>query len=165
MGLITPDYGLLFWMLLSFSILLFILKKYAWKPILQSIKSREELIAKSLRDAEYARNEMAKLEERNIGLLAKAQEDRDLIMAQARKQKDKIIEEAQVIAQAEAKKILDQARVEINRERESAQNEIKTYASQIVLQAAERLLRKELKDKVNYENQINLIIQELSSQN
>jgi F-type H+-transporting ATPase subunit b len=165
MGLITPDYGLLFWMLLSFSILLFILKKYAWKPILQSIKSREELIAKSLRDAEYARNEVAKLEDRNISLLAKAQEDRDLVMAQARKQKDKIIEEAQVIAQAEAKKILDQAKVEITRERESAQNEIKAYASQIVLQAAERLLRKELKDKVNYENQINLIIQELSSQN
>jgi F-type H+-transporting ATPase subunit b len=165
MGLITPDYGLLFWMLVSFGTLLFILKKYAWKPILQSIKSREELIAKSLRDAEYARNEVAKLEGRNVELLSKAQEERDIILSHARKQKDKIIEEAQVIAQAEAKKLIDQARVTISREKESAQNEVKIYASQIVLQAAERLLRKELKGKENYEEQINSIIQELSSQN
>ncbi|MDD2196392.1 MAG: F0F1 ATP synthase subunit B [Bacteroidales bacterium] len=165
MGLITPDYGLLFWMALSFGILLFILKKFAWKTILKSIKDREEFITKSLRDADTARNELANLENRNIELLAKANAERSDIISQANKARDKILQQAQLTAQDEAKKVLDQAREVIKREKESAQLEIKAYASQIVMLAAERILRKELKDKVVYEEQIDSIIQELSSQN
>ena len=165
MGLITPDYGLLFWMALSFGILLFILKKFAWKTILKSIKDREEFITKSLRDADTARNELANLENRNIELLAKANAERSDIISQANKARDKILQQAQLTAQDEAKKVLDQAREVIKREKESAQLEIKAYASQIVMLAAERILRKELKDKAVYEEQIDSIIQELSSQN
>lgn len=165
MGLITPDYGLLFWMALSFGILLFILKKFAWETILKSIKDREEFITKSLRDADTARNELANLENRNIELLAKANAERSDIISQANKARDKILQQAQLTAQDEAKKVLDQAREVIKREKESAQLEIKAYASQIVMLAAERILRKELKDKVVYEEQIDSIIQELSSQN
>ncbi|HCX99032.1 MAG TPA: ATP synthase F0 subunit B [Bacteroidales bacterium] len=165
MGLITPDYGLIFWMALSFGILLFILKKFAWNTILKSIKDREELITKSLRDADTARNELANLENRNIELLVKANAEKAEIITQANKARDKILQQAQLAAQDEAKKVLDQAREVIKREKESAQLEIKAYASQIVMLAAERILRKELKDKVVYEEQIDSIIQELSSQN
>lgn len=165
MGIITPDYGLLFWMLLSFSILLFILKKFAWKPILQSIKSREELIAKSLRDAEYARNEVAKLEERNAELLAKANAERDAVLAQANLAKDKILADAQLRAQAQTQKTIDQANETIKREREVAQLEVRAYATQIIIQATERILRKELKDVDSSEAQINSIIKELTSKN
>jgi F-type H+-transporting ATPase subunit b len=165
MGIITPDYGLLFWMLLSFSILLFILKKFAWKPILQSIKSREELIAKSLRDAEYARNEVAKLEERNAELLAKANAERDAVLAQANLAKDKILADAQLRAQAQTQKTIEQANETIRREREVAQLEVRAYATQIIIQATERILRKELKDVDSSEAQINSIIKDLTSKN
>ncbi len=165
MGLITPDYGLIFWMALSFGILLFILRKFAWKTIIHSIKDREELIAKSLRDAELARNELANLENRNAELLAKAHAEKTVIIAQANKTKEKIVKDAQQVAQNEATKILDQNREAIKREKEKAQLEIKAYASQIIMQATERILRKELEDKVAYEDQINSIIQEISSQN
>lgn len=165
MGLITPDYGLIFWMAISFGVLLFILKKFAWKTILKSIKDREEFITKSLRDADFARNELAKLEDRNTELLAKANAEKGEIIAQANRAKEKILQQAQIAAQEEAKNILNQAREVLKREKESAQLEIKAYASQIVMLAAERILRKELKDKVVYEEQIDAIIQELSSQN
>lgn len=165
MGLLTPDYGLIFWMALSFGILLFILKKFAWKTILKSIKDREEFITKSLRDADFARNELAQLEDRNTELLAKVSAEKAEIIAQANKAKEKILQQAQLAAQNEAKNVLDQAREVIKHEKESAQLEIKAYATQIVMLAAERILRKELKDKVVYEEQIDSIIKELSSQN
>jgi F-type H+-transporting ATPase subunit b len=165
MGLITPDYGLIFWMLVSFSVLLFILKKFAWKPILQGIKSREEYIAKALRDAEYARNEIAKLEERSNEMRAQAQAEKDEILAQARQTKDRIIEEANAKAQLETQKMLLNAEENIRRQSEAAQIELKTNTSKIILQATERILRKELENKSNYEEQVNSIIQELSSQN
>lgn len=165
MGLITPDYGLLFWMLLSFSILMYILKKFAWKPIIQSIKNREDLIAKSLRDAEYARKEVAQIEERQAKVIAKAQAERDEILAQARKTKEKIIEEATAKAQMDSQRVIEQARETIKREKEAAQLEIKTYASKIVIQTTERILRSELKDKQKQDEQINSIIREISEQN
>ncbi|PKP36147.1 MAG: ATP synthase F0 subunit B [Bacteroidetes bacterium HGW-Bacteroidetes-15] len=165
MGIITPDYGLLFWMLLSFSILLFILKKFAWKPILHGIKAREELIAKSLRDAEYARNEVAKLEERNAELLAKAHAQRDAVLAQAKIEKDKILEDAQQKAKVQTHKTIEQANETIRREKEAAQLELRAYATQIIIQATERILRKELKETKESEEQINSIIRELTSKN
>jgi F-type H+-transporting ATPase subunit b len=165
MGIITPDYGLLFWMLVSFSILLFILKKFAWKPILQSIKSREELISKSLRDAEYARNEVAKLEERNAELLAKVHAERDAVLTQANIAKDKILAEAQLKAKTQTQKTIEQANETIRREKEVAQLEVRAYATQIVIQASERILRKELTDAKSSEAQINSIIKELTSKN
>ncbi len=165
MGLITPDYGLLFWMLLSFSILLYILKKFAWKPILGGIKNREELVSRALHSAELARNEVAQLEERNAKLIEKVQLERDAIIQEARKQKERILEEATLKAQQEAQKYLEQAREAIKREKEIAQLELKAYASDLVVKATERILRKELEDKKNYETQINNIIEELTTKN
>ena len=165
MGLITPDYGLLFWMLLSFTILVVLLKKFAWKQILNSIKNREEEVASALREAEDARNEIAQLQERQAQITAKAQAERDSIMAQANKNKERILEEANAKALQESNKMIEQARETIRREKEAAQQEIKAYASSIVLQATERILRAELKDKKKQEEQINTIINEISSQN
>lgn len=165
MGLITPDYGLLFWMALSFTILFVLLRKFAWKTILDSIKNREESIDRSLHSAEMARRELAQVEERTAELLAKANVEKSEIVAQANKTKERIVREAQQTAQNEAKKIVEQARETIKREKESAQLEIKAYASQIVMVAAERILRKELENQDAFEEQIDSIIQELSSKN
>jgi F-type H+-transporting ATPase subunit b len=165
MGLITPDYGLLFWMLLSFGVLMFLLKKFAWKPILHGIKSREEMISKALHEAEMARTDISKLEERSAEIINKAQSDSEAILLDAKKTKERIIEEASLKAQQDAQKFLDQAREILKREKEVAQLEIKVYASKIILDATERILRRELKDKNKYEEQINLVIQELSAKN
>jgi F-type H+-transporting ATPase subunit b len=165
MGLITPDYGLLFWMLVSFGILMFLLKKFAWKPILHGIKSREEMISKALHDADMARYEISKLEERGAQIINKAQSEGEAIILDAKKARVRIIEEANLKAQQDAQKFLDQARDIIKREKDVAQLEIKAYASKIILDATERILRRELQDKNKYEEQINLVIQELSAKN
>jgi F-type H+-transporting ATPase subunit b len=165
MGLITPDFGLLFWMLVSFSILMFILKKYAWKPILHGIKNREEYIAKALREADFSKNELAKLEERKAEMLVKIQAERDAIIAQAKEKSQSIIDEATRKAMAESDRFLEKARITIKREKEAAQQELKAYTTKIVLTATERILRQELKNKDKYEDQIDSIIKELSSQN
>lgn len=165
MGIITPDYGLLFWMLVSFSIVLFILKKFAWKPILHGIKSREDLIAKSLRDAEYARNEVEKLEEKKVEILVKANAEKEAILNQAKAEKAKIIEEALQKAQSLSQKTIAQAQETIKRDKENAEFEIRSYATQIILQATEKILRRELEHKENAELQINEILKELTSQN
>ena len=165
MGLITPDYGLLFWMLLSFGILIFILRKFAWKAILDIIKSRENLIAKSLHEAEYARNEMANLEEKKAQVIAETQVERNAILAQAKKTGNNIILEATVKAEKETQSIIDRANQTIIREKEAAQLEVKDYASAIILQTTERILRSELKGKENFEQQVSAIINEISAQN
>ena len=89
MGLVTPDYGLLFWMLLSFSIVLYILKKFAWKPILQGLKSREESISRALKQAEDAKAEIAKIHELNLELAEKARIEREKDFQEAKIFRDK----------------------------------------------------------------------------
>ena len=165
MGLITPDYGLLFWMLLSFGILVFILKKFAWKAILDIIKSREDSVSKALHEAEYARSEMASLEEKQAQVIARTQAERHEILAQAKKTGDNIIQEATVKAEKEAQNIIVKTNNAILREKEAAQLEVKKYASAIILQTTERILRSELKGKENFEQQVSAIINEISAQN
>lgn len=165
MGLITPDYGLMFWMALSFTILFILLRKFAWKTIINSIKNREESISRALHSAEVARRELAQVEERTAELLAKANAEKSEIIAQANKSKNQIIHDAQQAAEREAAKLIAQAHEAIKREKESAQLEIKAYTSQIIMIAAERILRKEFENKDVYLEQIDSIIKELSSQN
>jgi len=105
MELVTPAIGLVFWMLVTFSLLLFILKKFAWKPILSSMKEREETIEKSLQEAANARAEMQKLNQQNESLLAEARAEREAILKDARDIKEKMIGDAKAIADDEAKKI------------------------------------------------------------
>jgi len=152
-------------MFISFGILLFILNKFAWKPILHGIKSREEQISRSLREAELARNETSKLQVQIDELAQAAQVEREQIMQEARKLKERMIEEAGLKAQEEAQKYMIQARDAIKRESEAAKAEMKAYTSKIVLQVAEIILRKELEDKGKHEEQINALINEMSSMN
>ena len=100
MDLLTPDLGLFIWNLLAFLIVFFILKKFAWKPILKSLKERETGIADSLATAEKVKAEMAQLKNENEALLAKAREERAQMLKEARETKDKIINEAKEQAKA-----------------------------------------------------------------
>ena len=165
MGIITPDYGLLFWMFVSFSILVFILKKYAWKPILNGIRNREEQISKSLREADLAREEIGQLHSHIDELSQKAKAERDAIMQEALMLKEKMIEEAGLKAKEETQKLLAEARETIKREKETAKLELQKYTSKIAIQIAENILRGELKNKAKHEEQIQALLNEISSKN
>lgn len=165
MGLITPDYGLVVWMLISFGLVLWVLKKFAWKPILEGLKSREETISKSLRQAEEARDEIKRLQAYNEELADKARAERELALKEAKSLRDKIVEEAKVQAQAEAQKIVDKSRQLIIQEKENAQKELAQIASKLALEITEKVLRKEFADKDKQIEYFKGLLAEISSKN
>lgn len=144
MKLVTPDIGLLFWMLVSFGIVLFLLRKFAWKPILASLKSREENISEALNTAKKAKEEMASLKADNEKLLQQARAERDAMLKEARDTKDAIIAESKSKAQAEANKILASARETINTEKNAAIADLKNQVATMSIDIAEKILRQEL---------------------
>ncbi len=158
MKLVTPDIGLLFWMLVSFSIVLFLLKKYAWKPIMKSLNEREQNITEALNTARKAKEEMAALKSDNERLLNEARGERDKMLKEARDTKDSIISEAKGKAQSEANKIMASARDAINNEKMAAINELKNQVAKMSIEIAEKILRQELsndeKQKALMENLI-----------
>lgn len=144
MDLLTPSIGLIFWMTISFIVLLIILGKYAWKPILKALENRENSIQKSLDEAKNAREAMAKLTSQNEQILKEARMEREAILKEAREIKDKIINDAKDVATAESNKIIQSAKETINAERISAINQIKSEVADLSVDIAKKVLQKEL---------------------
>ena len=144
MGLVTPGFGLIFWTTLSFLIVLFLLRKMAWGPILKSLKEREDSIEGALQSAEKAKEEMEKLQSSNEALLREARDERDLLLKEARATKDAIVGEAKLKAKEEADRIISEALTAIENEKMAAITELKAEVANISLDIAEKLLRKEL---------------------
>ncbi len=144
MELVKPAIGLVFWMLVSFGIILFILKKFAWKPILSALKSREESIQKALDDASSARLEMANFKNESERIINEAKIERDNIIKEARDVKDSIVSEAKTKAKEEAEKIMRNARETINNEKMAAVTELKNQVAVLSIQIAEKILKEEL---------------------
>jgi F-type H+-transporting ATPase subunit b len=144
MDLVNPKFGLIFWMLISFGIIFFILKKFAWKPILTMLKDREDFITNALNSAENAKKEMAALQSNNEKLLAEARGQRDIMLKEAREIKDQIIGEAKGAAQKEADKLMKSARENIQSEKNAAISEMKSQVASLSLQIAEKILKEEL---------------------
>jgi len=147
MQLVTPGIGLIFWMLVSFSLVLFVLGKYAWKPIMKGIHQREDTIEKALEAANEAKKEMLKLKAGNEQLLRDAKDERDALMRDARKVKEAILEEAREKANEEAARIMENARENIQFEKMAAINELKNQIASISIEIAEKLIGKELENK------------------
>lgn len=147
MELVTPSIGLVFWTLISFLILLVLLKKLAWKPVLGAIYERERSIEEALNKAELAREEMARLSNENEALLKQARAERDLILKQAKELKDQIVAEAKLTAQAEGAKLIEKANIEINNQKIAALDEVKNQVASLSLEIAEKVLRKQFDDK------------------
>jgi F-type H+-transporting ATPase subunit b len=154
MDLLTPSFGLLIWTLLAFLIVFFILKKFAWKPILSSLKERETGIADSLATAERVRAEMAQLKSENEALLAKAREERAQMLKEARDTKERIINEAKEQAKTEANKIIMDAHAAIQQQKMAALTDVKNQVGTLVIEVAEKVLRRELGNKTEQENYI-----------
>ena len=146
MELVQPALGLIFWMLVSFLIVLFILGKFAWKPILNALKERETSIEDALKSADKAREAMENLKSDNEKLLAEARAERERMLREARDTKDAIINEAKGKAAAEANRLLQMAREAINNEKMAAITELKNQVANLSIEIAEKILREQLKD-------------------
>lgn len=144
MELVTPSIGLIFWTTISFLILLFLLGKFAWKPVLKMIKDRETSIEEALKAAESARNEMKDMRKYNDNQLAEARKERDAILKEARELKENIITEAKEQAKTEAQKIMAAERESFVNEKNAAVAEIKTQVAALSLEIAEKILKTEL---------------------
>ncbi|MGZ5135189.1 MAG: F0F1 ATP synthase subunit B [Flavitalea sp.] len=161
MRLLTPEFGLIIWTLLAFIIVLVILKKFAWKPILNSLKERETTIADSLATAERVKAEMSQLKSENEALLAKAREERALLLKEARDTKDRIISEAKEQAKIEANKIVLDAQAAIQQQKMAALTDVKNQVGNLVIEVAEKVLRRELGNKSEQENYIKQLADEV----
>ncbi|MBL7962845.1 MAG: F0F1 ATP synthase subunit B [Flavobacteriales bacterium] len=146
LSLVEPSFGLIFWMTLSFLAVLFILAKFAWKPILNGLKEREASIADALNEARKAREEIAAMNARNEDLERAAREERELLLKEARDIRDREIAGAKEKAKAEAEAMLERARAEIRNEKSAAVADIKMLVGELSVEIAEKLLREKLTD-------------------
>ncbi len=162
MELVTPHLGLIFWMTISFGLVLFILKKFAWKPIMTMLKEREENIENALRAADKARDEMADLKFSNEQLLKEAKNERDLMLRDARKISENIINEARVKAGEEARRIVDMAKESIHFEKMAAITELKNQLAVMSIEIAEKILREELSNDTKQQAFVNKLIDEVN---
>ena len=147
MDLVTPEIGLIFWTTIVFTLLLVVLKKYAWKPILDSVDQRNKSIEDALKSADKAKEEMASLNVDNKRILAEAKKERDLLLKEAREIKENIISEAKKNATAEADKIIVSAKSQINNDKMKALIELKNHVASLSIEMTEKILKSELSDK------------------
>lgn len=144
-SLTTPAIGTLFWSVLIFSLFFLVLAKFAWKPILNAVKARDEMIRGSLESAERAKEEMLKLQSDNETILRKAREEREGILKEAREVRDRLITEAKGKATEEAEKLIEKARTGIESEKLKALSEIHEQVTTISVEIASKLLGEKLK--------------------
>lgn len=141
------SYGLFFWQLVILAILIVILAKFAWKPILNSLNEREEGIREAIASAEKARQEMASLQADNQRILQEARVERDTMLKEAREMREKMIADSKIDAQAQGLRMIEQAKAAIESEKNAAMAELKTQVSTLSLEIAEKLLKDELSNK------------------
>ncbi|XCI75003.1 MAG: F0F1 ATP synthase subunit B [Flavobacteriales bacterium] len=161
MNLVTPTVGLVVWQMVIFIILLVLLAKFAWKPIMQFIEQREENIRSSLEMAKQAREEVQLVQADRDLLLKKARLERDEILKEALQMKDKIQAKAQESAQAESDKMIKNAKIAIENERMTAVAVLKNQVAAISLSIAEKILKKELNHKDQQQQFLQGLVNEL----
>ncbi|TAL59720.1 MAG: F0F1 ATP synthase subunit B [Bacteroidetes bacterium] len=145
--LLSPSYGLIVWTLVAFLTVLFLLKKFAWGPILKSLEEREHSIQTALDESKKARQEMATLKSDNEKIIAEAKTQRDIILKEAREIKDKMIADAKSRASTEADRITTSARENIQNEKMAAITELKNQVAHLSIEIAEKILKQELSEK------------------
>ena len=159
------SFGLFFWQLLIFIFLLLLLKKFAWKPILDSVNERESFIKNAMLEAEKARNEMASIEESNQKVLKEARAEREALLKDARATGAEMIAQSKIDAQTEANKIIAQAQETIRNEKRAAVNELKNQVAQISLEIAEKVIDKELDNKNKQAELVDNFLKDVSLRN
>lgn len=161
MELVTPSIGLIVWQTLAFLLLVFLLGKFAWKPVLGAIKERERSIDDALEAAKKAKEEMARLTNENEALLKEARAERDVILKEAKQLKDQIVSDAKASAQTEGAKLIEKAKQEIDSQKAAALAEVKNQVAELSLQIAEKVLNKQLEDQKKQEALVSDLLKEV----
>ncbi|OIQ36506.1 MAG: ATP synthase F0 subunit B [Bacteroidetes bacterium MedPE-SWsnd-G1] len=156
------SFGLFFWQLFLFVGLLFLLKKFAWKPILEAVNAREEGIKNALASAEDAKKEMQNLNADNERLLKEARAERDAMMKEAREIKETMISDAKEEAKAEGAKMIEQAQAAIQSEKNAAISELKSQVAELSVGIAEKVVRKELANDADQSQLIETLLKEVT---
>ncbi len=162
MDLVIPSIGLIFWTSLVFIILLFLLAKFAWKPILKSVKERETKIETALEASEKAREEMAALKSQNEDLRKEALVERDALLKEAREMKDKIVSEAKNTAKEEGERIIESAREVITNEKMAAVTEIKNQVATLSIEIAEKIVKEKLSTDEKQKTLVDGLVKEIN---
>jgi len=161
-GLLDPAIGLIFWTTITFILLLLLLGKFAWKPILTAIKTREEGITRALASAESALSDMRELKSNNEKILTAAQNERDALLKEARETKDAIIAEAKTKASKEADRMIASAREAITAEKNAAVSEIKAQIATLSIDIAEKILKTELSTDEKQKSLVNSLMKDVN---
>jgi len=163
MELLQPGLGLIIWNLIGFLIVLFVLGKFAWKPIVKSLKEREHGIADALASAEKVKAEMAHLKNENEALLAKAREERATILKEAKEAGDKMVAEAKEKAKAEYDRIIADAQSAIDQQKNAAIVDVKNMIGKMVVEVTEKVIRRELVNRKEHEEYIIKMAEDLTN--
>lgn len=155
--LVLPDIGLVFWNTIAFLILLIVLGKFAWKPMLKAIAERESGIEEVLLRADKMKAEIAAMQNENEALLAKAREERAGMIKDAKDTADKMVSDAKDKAKQEYERIISDAQLAITQQKNAALTEVKNQVGSLVVEVAEKILRKELSNKAEQESYIKQI--------
>ncbi len=152
--LVLPDIGLVFWNTVAFLILLIVLGKFAWKPMLKGISEREDGIEEALRKAEKMKAEMATMQGETEALMQKAREERAVLIKEAKEQSDKMIADAKEKAKTEYDRILADAQLAITQQKNAALTDVKNQVGALVIEVSEKILRRALSNKTEQEKYI-----------
>jgi F-type H+-transporting ATPase subunit b len=154
--------GMFFWQTLLFLVLLFLLKKFAWKPILNSVDERENNIQEALDMAEKTKAEMKKLQAQNENILKEARIERDEMIKEAKEVSTQMVNDAKSKAKEEAEKIMTSTQQRIVAEKNAALAELKTQVATIAIEIAEKVIREELSDEVKQKNVASKLAEDIS---
>lgn len=160
-SLATPAIGTIFWTTFIFGILLVLLRVFAWKPIMGAVKAREESIKGSLKAADEARLDMERLKADNDAIMKEARKERDALLKEAREARDLMLGEAKDQAKTEADRIVEKARLGIEKEKQSAISEIRNQVVELSVDIAEKILKENLKDLPQQDKLINKLLDDI----
>lgn len=161
MELINPGLGFLFWMVLVFLLLLFFLKKFAWKPILSMVDQRNNAIDKAMNAAEEARAEVAQMKADNQRIIQEAKLQKEAILKEAKQTSDKIVADSKDKAAAEANRILEDAQKRILQERQAAVQDIKSQVAEHAVEIAEKILKNQLQQPATQDSYLNDLVKDI----
>jgi len=161
MELLVPEIGLVILQTIAFLLLMFLLAKFAWKPVLAAIKEREQSIDEALNKAELAKQEMTRLTAQNEELMKEARSERDRILKEAKTLKDSILHEAKNQAHTEGVKLIEKAKIEIENQKKAALAELKSQVSTLSIDIAERILRNQLEDKAKQQDLVASLLKDV----
>lgn len=161
-SILSPDLGLLFWMLLAFLIVFFLLKKFGFSVIVNMVEERKNFIDDSLKNAREANEKLANIKSESEALLKEAREQQATILKEAMATRDNIIKEARNKAQVEGMKMLDEAKAQISAEKENALRDIRSTVADLSVQIAEKVMRRQLDKDAEQEKFIERMLDEVT---